>query len=84
MRSLYQCSHAIVEQGDRIRCAKGCTLGMHNDGSMSAMPLHRGQPLELTICQTCDYYDEMGPPVEAKDRGQFAPYNAIKRKGDRR
>jgi len=65
-RSLYQCFHARV-RGDEICCAKGHELvpGMR----MSIQRLIRGTPLELTCCQKCEDYDEMGPPIPKNERG---------------
>jgi len=60
-RSLYQCFNAKV-LGDEIYCDKGHL-------SENILRLARGTPLELSICQTCSDYDEMGPPIPKDERG---------------
>jgi hypothetical protein len=65
-RSLYQCFNARVS-GEKIYCAKGHLLG--DKGVLHIRALVRGKPLELSVCQTCSDYDEMGPPVAKEDRG---------------
>jgi len=74
-RSLYMCGNAKV-MGSDISCAKGHRLnylGRPSDSSegltISINRLKRGQPLELTICQACEDYDELGPPVPQHERG---------------
>ena len=69
MRSLYQCANAKVREGNEttlgeIYCAKG-----HQFSGNYYRTLSRGNPLELTTCQKCSDYDEMGEPVKAEDRG---------------
>jgi len=63
-RSLYQCSCAKV-RGRKIVCSAGHELSLH----ASLLALARGAPLELSCCQNCEDYDEMGPPVPAAERG---------------
>ncbi len=65
-RSLYQCSHAKVNK--RIHCQCGHALAS-NSITLNIERLIRGESLECTNCQECPDYDEMGGPVEAKDRG---------------
>ena len=67
-RSLYQCEYAKVEDS-RIACDKGIELAPWGDGSIDIKRLARGTPLELTACQTCEDYLELGPPVSKADRG---------------
>jgi len=71
-RSLYQCSHARFPiKGDRIYCDKGHSLSRisRKDGTISVVRLARGEPLELTVCQLCRDFDELGPPVPREERG---------------
>ena len=63
-RSLYQCLNAKVK-GKRLYCSKGHEFSLH----ASILALARGAPLELSCCQNCEDYDEMGPPVPAGERG---------------
>lgn len=67
-RSLYQCSHAKV-LGDTIRCDMGHPLGRKAPGTINIVRLKRGDVLELSICQACSDYDEMGPPIPKEERG---------------
>ena len=67
MRSLYQCYNAKVNT-DRIYCPYG-KLGTANDGTLHIFELRRGAPLEITFCQTCENYDEMGESVQKSERG---------------
>ena len=67
-RSLYQCFHAKVKE-DRIRCAKGHSLSKTSGGTIPVVRLVRGDPLELTVCQGCKNYKEMGPPIPWQERG---------------
>ena len=68
-RSLYQCFHARC-QGKRIICAKEHPLStVFKDNALDILRLQRGDALVFTICQSCQDYDEMGPPIEKEDRG---------------
>lgn len=67
-RSLYQCSNARIK-GDKIYCKAGKVLVSVAKGNVSIKRLARGTPLELTVCQSCTDYDEMGPPVPPEERG---------------
>jgi hypothetical protein len=67
-RSLYQCFRAKVK-GDRIYCAKGHSFSKASDGTIHAVRLVRGEPLELAACQECLDYDEMGLPIPKDERG---------------
>jgi cytochrome c5 len=67
-RSLYQCFNAKVKE-DRIYCAKAYALSRTNDGAVAATKLVRGEPLELTVCQDCPDYSEMGSPLPEEERG---------------
>ena len=75
-RSLYMCSNAKVK--GVIKCREGHPLSRFKDGNLPIINLARGEPLELTICQDCLDYDEMGEPVEKEDRGWI---NGGKRRG---
>lgn len=67
--SLYQCLNAKVK-GDKIYCAKGHSFNKKaTDGTIHTRRLQRGTPLELAVCQSCEDYNNMGPPVPAKERG---------------
>ena len=71
-RSLYQCFNARFPiKGDRIYCDKGHSLLRisRKDGTISVVRLARGEPLELTVCQLCRDFDELGPPVPREERG---------------
>ena len=63
-RSLYMCFHAKVKD-DKLCCSKGHEFNLR----ASILALARGAPLELSCCQNCEDYDEMGPPVPAGERG---------------
>ncbi|MBN2238817.1 MAG: hypothetical protein JW712_03505 [Dehalococcoidales bacterium] len=68
-RTLYECSHARVK-GDRIHCAKGHRfLSKSADGSVGIGRLSSGKSLAFQVCQGCPDFDEIGPPVPAKERG---------------
>ena len=68
-RSLYQCANARVKSG-RIYCAAGYRLEVRGeDGKIPIQRLIRGAPLVMQPCQTCEKYDEMGPPVPKEKRG---------------
>ena len=66
--SLYQCLRAKVHL-DRIVCGKGHPLSRTKDGTISLLCLRRGEPLEITVCQDCPDYDEIGSSVGKEDRG---------------
>ena len=67
-RSLYQCLNAKV-RGEKIVCSAGHELSYGRGSAPSLLTLARGAPLELSCCQNCEDYDEMGPPVPAGERG---------------
>jgi hypothetical protein len=67
-RSLYQCSNAKVK-GDKIYCKAGKVLVGITKGDVNIKRLIRGEPLELTVCQKCDDYDELGAPITPEERG---------------
>jgi len=71
-RSLYQCFNARVK-GNRIYCSKGHRLGKAKDGHLPLVKLARGTPLEISTCQACTDYDEMGPPVPREEQGWNCP-----------
>lgn len=79
-RSLHQCLEAKCRE-DEIYCAKGHILG-HTAGipraTISIIRLERGEPLEMSACQNCPDYDEMGPPVPKSERG-WVDLNPIKK-----
>ena len=82
-RSLYQCFEAKVKN-DRICCEAGHSLNkIGKDGTINILALSRGDPLELGVCQGCNDYDEMGPPVAPEDRGWVHPpgFQTTKRRG---
>jgi len=67
--TLYECFHAKVK-GDRIYCAKGYRfLTKSQDGSIGIGRLSSGKQLAFQVCQGCPDFDDMGPPVPAKERG---------------
>ena len=72
-RSLYCCLQAKVKE-DRIYCAKGHPFSASAKGreTIPVLKLVQGDPLELTVCQKCPDYFELGPPVEKADRGWVA------------
>lgn len=63
MRSLYECSHALVK-GGHVVCDKGHRLPIR-----TLKPLERGAPLTFKICQKCNDFSRMGRPVAPSDRG---------------
>ena len=69
LRTLYECSHAIVHDS-RIYCDKGYMLSrLTYDGSLDVDCLERGAPLALGLCQDCIDFDRMGNPVPDNERG---------------
>ena len=72
-RSLYQCLEAKVKE-DRILCARGHPFSASAKGgkTIPVLKLMRGDPLELTICQDCRDYKEIGPPIPPEERGWVA------------
>lgn len=73
-RSLYQCAHAHVRGNNandaRIVCIKGKRLHPNSkDGGLNYERLIRGAALEFYICQECELYEELGPPVPEEERG---------------
>ena len=76
-RSLYQCFNAKVLNTE-IHCSKGHRLGgKWRSGNIHIYRL--GQPLELSCCQNCQDYDEMGEPVEKGDRGWEPSFEELQR-----
>lgn len=71
-RSLYQCYNARC-WNENIRCAKGHSLPR----MASYYSLMLGKPLELSVCQACPDYDEMGPPVAPEDQGWVKTHLSI-------
>lgn len=67
-RSLYQCLQVKVKN-DRIVCAKGHPLSRMGGGTIPVVRLARGEPLELSVCQGCKNYKEIGPPIPKEERG---------------
>ncbi len=68
-RTLYECSHALV-QGERIKCHCGHPFSLKSeDGGIEVKRLAKGEPLALNICQVCGDFDRMGPPVPEEARG---------------
>ena len=67
-RTLYDCLYAKVE-GDRIRCSEGQRLSNRKDGTVGIMRLAKGSRLTMHICQQCDAFESMGPPVPSEERG---------------
>ena len=61
MRSLYQCLNAKVND-ESIQCPVGKI-------DKNVRELARGAPLEMSGCQACLEYDDMGPPVKKSERG---------------
>lgn len=70
-RSLYQCSHAIVEgsKGKRQDCMIICSAGRKFPDGTNYYHLAKGKRLEFTVCQECPDFDLMGPPVPDGERG---------------
>jgi len=66
-RQLWQCLNAKVNRGV-IYCAKGVRLTSLSP-SVSLELARKGDPLVLTKCQGCLYYDEMGKPLTPSERG---------------
>ena len=67
--TLYECFHAKV-RSDRIYCDAGLTLSPTSvDGTLDIKRLARGEPLAISICQGCVYFDSMGPPLSPEERG---------------
>jgi len=67
--TLYECFHARVNS-DRIYCGAGLHLSpTSNDGGLDIQRLARGEPLAISICQGCRYFDSMGPPLSPEERG---------------
>ena len=68
-RSLYQCGNARV-LGDEIYCKAGRKLeNRAYAGNISLRRLARGDPLILDVCQDCNEFDCMGPPIPKEERG---------------
>ena len=66
--SLYMCSHARVD--GTIYCEQGHSLNLLTDeGTIDIERLARGSPLDLSICQSCPDYSELGPPIPQSERG---------------
>ncbi len=79
-RSLYQCSHAIVQGSksvgprfnavhSRWNCMIECTAGRKFPDGTNYYHLANGKRLEFTVCQECPDFDSMGPPVPDGERG---------------
>ena len=73
-KSLHQCSNARVNREKReweahIYCVKGHLFAKGQGGVISIIRLERGDPLELSVCQYCRDYEEMGPPIPKEERG---------------
>jgi hypothetical protein len=67
--TLYECFHARV-RGDRIYCDAGLNLSPTSvDGTLDVRRLARGEPLAMSICQGCVYFERMGPPLSPDERG---------------
>lgn len=68
-RTLYECSHARV-CGKSICCNKGYPLSSQpGDGGLDINQLEEGRQLAPKICQHCNDFDRMGPPVPEEERG---------------
>ena len=65
-KSLYQCANAhVTTDGQGVCCTKGHPFGK----GVNTLRVARGDPLELSVCQGCLDYDEMGPPILKSERG---------------
>jgi len=53
--------------GEYIRCAKGHKL--ISMGTIHINRLARGDSLEFAVCQNCEDYSELGPPIPKHERG---------------
>lgn len=74
MRSLYECTQAIV-CGQRIKCYRGYRFDSRTkDGSIDLLRLARGEPLNMAVCQECPEFKSMGPPVSKAERGWLHLY----------
>jgi hypothetical protein len=70
-RSLYQCLNAKVK-GDEIYCAKGRRLSNSSvSGNIKLARLAQGDPLEVSVCQSCLLYMEVGPKIKPAERGWY-------------
>ncbi|AGG05905.1 hypothetical protein [Dehalococcoides mccartyi] len=68
-RTLYECAHARVGTG-RIYCNQKYPLSQASlDGSLDVHRLEEGKQLAPKVCQQCDDFDCMGPPVPEEERG---------------
>lgn len=70
-RSLYQCSHAIVQgsKGTSRDCMIECSAKHKFPDGTNYFHLSNGKRLEFTVCQECPDFDLMGPPVPDGERG---------------
>lgn len=77
-RTLYECSHARVNE-KRIYCSQGYPLLPESgDGSLDTLHLEKGEQLALKICQQCIHFDSMGPPVPVEERGWLKVKEMVK------
>ena len=68
-RTLYECSHALVN-GERIRCRHNHPFSLKSgDGGIEVKRLAAGEPLALNICQVCGDFERMGPQLAETARG---------------
>lgn len=67
-RTLYECSNARAK-GDRIYCSKSHLLGTNRLGTLEVKRLARGEPLKMTVCQTCEDFSSMGDKVAENEKG---------------
>jgi len=67
-RQVWQCLNAKVVN-EKIRCAAGHSLSAKPDGELEVRLARRGEPLELSLCQACPDYNEMGPALKTDERG---------------
>lgn len=70
-RSLYQCGNAKIKDGE-IYCSKGRRLSSSSvSGNIKLSRLAQGDPLEVSVCQGCTLYEEMGPKLRPAERGWY-------------
>ena len=68
-RQIWQCLNAkVTKKGRGIICSKGHQLNKGHK-TIHISEAEMGKPMELTVCQTCESYIEMGAPLLDYERG---------------
>ncbi len=75
MRSLYECSKALVIDRTIV-----CGAGHELHARIGMKQLTQGDPLEVRVCQNCQDFDSMGPPVPKRDRGWQVKKDRVQRR----